>query len=243
MSVNNQCSYWFLTIHDNAKCFNEIDNILNKLINDNPNIEYSYIKHNIDSDDNCIHYHLVLYFKGKVKRFTTIQTLFDGAHIEQTNRQRYQRCIQYLIHKNNPQKQQYDINEIVSNIDKPCLYDIIQSVGYEFILFDETKIFDYMTDFYNKYHNVNINQFITTFGLSALRQYYFIIKDLIKEFNNDIYKFERSLPKEYRDFFSTEYQLNLKYDFNVAKKYHYIDDNMDFAEFCDLAYQNYIDMH
>ena len=115
IKMNKQGAYWSLTINEKAKCFNELQTILNTMEENNPNIEYSYIKHNADDDDKNLHYHLVLYFKGKVTRFTTLQNTFEGAHIEQTNKQRYKRCIQYLVHKNNPEKEQYSQELIISN--------------------------------------------------------------------------------------------------------------------------------
>ena len=98
MANEKQCSYWTLTINEGSKCFETFKETLKTELEINPNLEYSYILHNEDDEDKNLHYHLVIYFKGKVKRFSKIQNLFEGAHIEQTNQQRYKRCIQYFIH-------------------------------------------------------------------------------------------------------------------------------------------------
>ena len=145
---NKQCAYWFLTINELAECFNNISVILKSLYDENPNIEFSYILHNPDDDDLNKHYHLVLYFKGKVKRFSTILNIFKGAHIEATNQQRYKRCIQYLVHKNDPDKYQYKQNEIITNLETSYIADILNSDGYDFELFNESKINDYLNEFY-----------------------------------------------------------------------------------------------
>lgn len=182
MNRQKQCAYWTLTINEGAKCFNNISNIIIDLVNENPNLEYSYILHNPDDIDNNMHYHLVIYFKGNVKRFTTILNLFEGAHIEATNQQRYKRCIQYLIHKNNPEKVQYSQKSIISNIDVATLADILNSEGYDFELFLENKINDYLNEFYTAYNDVNTMMFINRFGLSAISKYYFVLNDLCNKY-------------------------------------------------------------
>lgn len=182
--MNLQCSYWFLTINENAECFNNFKDVLNALTLENSMFEYSYIYHSIIEDDDSEktkHYHLVLYFGKKIKRFTTIQNLFKGSHIENTNKSRYYRCIQYLIHKNDITKTQYKISDIVSNIETSLLNDIINSDGYEFDLFDCTKLQDYLFDAYIK-NSMDMFYFINRFGLDAIKNYYFIIKDLLKDF-------------------------------------------------------------
>lgn len=193
--MNKQGAYWSLTINENAVAFANLQTILDELVITNPNIEYSYIKHNADDDDKNLHYHLVLYFKGKVTRFTTLQNLFEGAHIEQTNSQRYKRCIQYLIHKNNPEKEQYRQNEIVSNIETSELADILNGDGYDFELFKEEKLFDYMNDFYHSENQLNMEQFVKKFGLNAISKYYFVIKDLINNYNDSMSRLNMRMQK------------------------------------------------
>ena len=244
MSVQKQCAYWVLTIHEGASCFYNLNEIIQKLVDDNPNIEYYYIRHNPDDDSKSIHYHLVLYFKGKVKRFSTIESYFPGSHIEQTNKQRYIRCIQYLIHKNNPEKQQYKTSEIISNVEKSLLDDLINSNGYEYELFIDYKIYDYLAEFYQKYKNVNIGMFIQRFGLGALRQYYFIIKDIIKDFMEDIYKFTYSNGKKqdkiFKQFSEDNPDIELRKEFALAKAQMMIDEAMDFDEFKNMLYSGYV---
>ena len=66
--MNIQCSYWTLTINENAKCFNTFKETLQALSLDNSQFEYSYILHNsceIDDEEKTKHYHLVLYFGKK----------------------------------------------------------------------------------------------------------------------------------------------------------------------------------
>lgn len=237
---SKQCAYWFLTIHESAKCFSNLSSILEGLLIDNPNFEYSYILHNPDVDDDCHHYHVVLYFKGKVKRFTTIQTWFEGSHIEQTNKQRYFRCIQYLIHKNNPEKFQYDSSLIVSNIDVVTLDDILLGTGYDYRLFEPDKIDDYMLEIYSKNSSISVMDFIKMFGLDAIKSYYFILKDLIKEFVADAEIARSRLyagDSYYRGWLI--YSRDLKREYTIASSLHLID--IDFETFERQAYEQFVE--
>lgn len=177
-----QGAYWCLVIHEKAKCFDGIQIILNGLIEINPNIQYSYIYHESDEDCDARHIHLVLYYKGKVTRFTTLQNLFEGAHIEQTNRQRYQRCIQYLVHKNNPEKKQYKQIDVCTNINLEEFAEIMNGNGYEFELFQSEKIQDYFIECYQANNKIDMIYFVNRFGIDAITKYYFVIKDLAKDF-------------------------------------------------------------
>ena len=243
MNNNKQCAYWFLTIHENAKSYENIENILNDLVEDNPNIEYSYIYHDIDEDDNVKHIHLVIYFKGKVKRFSTIQNIFDGAHIEQTNQQRYKRCIQYLIHKNDENKKQYQPSEIITNIDIVSLNDIITGNGYDFELFQEEKLFDYMNEFYDEYKEISMDLFVKRFGLSAIQKNYFVIKDLVKDFIKNLVRaesrFKRLSPieKAFNNYIGDDINLKCEYKIAVAR-YGF---KGDFSEYKMELYNNFVD--
>lgn len=197
MKKEKQCAYWFLTINPSAECYNDIENIIKQLNDDYPRLEYSYIYHHHkekDDSDNENHIHLVIYFKGSVKRFTTMCNIFTGAHCEMSNKQRYYRCIQYLIHKNDINKYQYDRSEILSNIATPILDDILYSNGYEFDYFDVTLLEDYINDCLTSDMR-NIYYFIKRFGLDAIKPYYFIIKDLLK----DKYEMLKMIGKQCND--------------------------------------------
>lgn len=236
-----QCAYWFLVIHEKAKCFSFLDSVLKNLLDENPNFEFSYILH--EPDDDCpesIHYHVVLYFKGKVKRFTTIQTLFEGAHIEQSNQQRYKRCIQYLVHKNNPEKKQYKQSDIVSNIPIVDMAEILNSEGYDFELFREELIFEYMNDFYSVNYSVSMNDFVKRFGLSGIAKYYFIIKDMIKDFTDKMAIIKsRFSHADKTEIAWSIYSKDFKKDWQIASYYGYT--NLTFEEALDSQYKCFID--
>lgn len=238
MNNQKQCAYWTLTINENASCFNNLQYILNLLVDDNPNIEYSYIKHNADDDDKNLHYHLVIYFKGKVKRFSSIQNIFEGSHIEMTNQQRYKRCIQYLIHKNNPEKQQYSSSDIISNLEKSYLDDILNGGGYDFELFQEEKIFDYMADFMKNDGRLTMQQFILRFGLGAITKYYFVIKDQIKEYN-ELFNAVKLRNRQIDDLHKAFDILNPTL-YNEWKVYQSMGGELDLTKYREMVYDDYL---
>lgn len=185
---NKRCSYWFLTINKNAECYNNFENIINDLATEYNYLEYSYIYHNkieVDDVDDLNHIHCVLYFKNNVRAFTTIQKLFKGSHVELTNKQRYKRCIQYLIHKNDESKNQYLISEIKTNISQTILNEYIYSYGYDYDIFESSRLEEYILDCFST-NKPSIYYFIVRFGLDTIKPYYFIIKDLLANESKNI---------------------------------------------------------
>lgn len=239
---NKQCAYWSLTINEKAKCFNDISNILNDLEEKNPNIEYSYILHNADDDDKNLHYHLVLYFKGQVKRYNTIFNIFEGAHIEQTNKARYYRCIQYLIHKNNPEKQQYTLDEVITNIETSLFNDIMGGTGYVYELFDINKTYQYLNEYMAQGIVPSIEEFANRFGLGALNKDYFMLKDIIKEFNTQN-NLLISTYKQINNLSISEF-LFKSMQGDILKEYYEARCNgcyLSFEEWSDIKYREFID--
>ena len=191
MTNDKRCSYWFITINKQAACYNNFKDIINDLSIKYPYLEYSYIYHTkkeIDDLDEENHIHCIMYFKSQVRSFNTIKKIFNGSHVEMSNKQRYYRCIQYLVHKNDKNKTQYSFNDIVSNVNSIELNDILNSSGYCYELFESNKLEEYIENCIDS-GKADIYYFFTRFGIDAIKPYYFIIKDLIKsaiEDNNNI---------------------------------------------------------
>lgn len=100
---------WFITINKGASCFDEIDLIVNDL----ERCKFAYILHNQDNEEQP-HYHLILSFDN-ARSFESVQKSFEGAHVE--NIKYFHMTCQYLIHKNDSNKFQYDITNVVSNFE------------------------------------------------------------------------------------------------------------------------------
>ena len=105
---------WFLTINQGARCFNNLNDCLNKIIGKSDT--FAYILHNkdtkADGEATKPHYHVVLLFKN-ARGFNAIKNNFEGADIEEV-RSLSASC-NYLLHNGKPEKYHYDFNEVKSN--------------------------------------------------------------------------------------------------------------------------------
>ena len=110
LNKNTRSREWFIEINQGAQCFNTFKE---QLIDCN----YAYISHDKDvkedGEPKTPHFHLYIYYQN-AKTLNSMCTKFNGAHIEKPNNREY--CIQYLIHRNNTEKYQYDSKEVISNI-------------------------------------------------------------------------------------------------------------------------------
>lgn len=101
---------WFIEINKGASCYDEVEALC-------VNYQYALIKHDKDSDElgkiREEHKHLYIESTNPIN-FTTLQNKFKGAHIEVALNRTY--CIQYLIHRNNKEKYQYQPSEVNTNI-------------------------------------------------------------------------------------------------------------------------------
>lgn len=170
-------SRWFITTNPSSSCYGKLYFILSTL----KNIEYSFIKHNADDEEKTEHYHLCLFFKRELKSFEEIKELFPGAHIEETTSSRYLRTIQYLVHKNNPEKEQYSSFDIVTNLSSERLSEILAGDGYVFKRFDPDDIIDIFESYYQA-GTLSITNLVKDYGMVALKPYYHILKDFVERF-------------------------------------------------------------
>lgn len=146
--------------------------------------EYAFIEHTCDIDPITgekipVHYHIVMNAKEKRQRLSThldnLSSFFgfkDNNGIEIDKYRSYESALQYLIHKNDSQKTQHSINEIVTNIDKEELKTYITldtfTISFELVL--------------SVCHNSNnIIDVIRSLGLSNYQRYRATIWDIWNE--------------------------------------------------------------
>lgn len=155
--TSNRAKNWFITINKGATCFDKVYDITLE----QTNCTYYLILHDRDNIKQE-HYHLILLYQN-ARTYDSIFKKYEGAHIEQCD---YPvKAIRYLIHKDNPEKEPYTINEIKHNDDNKHLEEIMQEQLVE--PFDPNKIIFYyyegyksLLDFYGRF-GVNINKYIT----------------------------------------------------------------------------------
>lgn len=99
---------WFITINadilpSDVEICRKMDEIKAK--------NYAYITHNKDAQKRP-HIHLLVEFEN-ARAFNTLQKKFQTWHIEKCENEI--KVIQYLTHLNNPEKEQYEIEDIKTN--------------------------------------------------------------------------------------------------------------------------------
>jgi len=144
---------------------------------------YSYICH--DKDINGYgeienrHYHLVLVYK-EVKRLSThLNYLCDffgfrnnnGIEISKTTSETC--SIQYLLHKNNPEKTQHKIDEIISSYPRGELQSIIDSET------DDSVTYDYIMKLIRECPTRLY--LIQSLGINRYKNYRSVILDMLEE--------------------------------------------------------------
>lgn len=134
---------------------------------------YAFINHISDNDFN--HYHVVLIFE-KRKRFKQILNgLADGLNVDVNSISicdvmDLTKCIQYLIHKNNPDKFQYNRNSIISNLPIDYLNELLDS---DFIptLIKDLHLIEYVK-------TMNNLQLMVLLGVEYYTRHRLTIKDI-----------------------------------------------------------------
>lgn len=141
MNKNERQRAFNLVINKNAKCFNEVKQIIENLCNV---ALYGLILHDKDiAEDGQIkepHYHLYLKFKN-ARTFQSIIKQFEGAHIENVINEN--QSIKYLLHNTSNAKAQgkyqYSIDELLTN-DFNKIQEVLKEEDYHtFIIEDVPK--------------------------------------------------------------------------------------------------------
>lgn len=165
-SLTTQTGKIFLVIRKN-KIIDE--NLIKQYLKEYA-LDYAFIKHEKDIEPvtgivEGVHYHIVYNGKDKRLRLSTILNnvveffgFKDANGIEIEKYTSFELSIQYLIHKNNPEKTRHLPEEIVSNIDKDLLNTYLTCDI-------EVMSFDYIYSLCNS--NSNILGVIKSLGLSA----------------------------------------------------------------------------
>ena len=145
---------------------------------------YAFISHKQDIDPITgivipIHYHIVLNAKDKRKRLAThledLRSFFgfknnDGIEIDKYRS--YESALQYLIHKNDPQKTQHTSDEIITNIDKGELATLLTC--------DET-IISFELILALVHNSSRLTDVIRSLGISNYQRYRATILDIWRE--------------------------------------------------------------
>lgn len=191
--MKKQCVYWFLTINKGSECFEKLSELDFDLKNymkgvQNADCEFYFIHHKFNTND--WHCHLYLHYETP-QRFETIQRRFKGAHIEQSSKDRKRKAIRYLLHLDNKEKEQYDIECIESNVPMHI---------YEHYFVDNEfkpdNIIQIIESYVEKGIEPTIVDFVRDYGLEAIKSYYFVIKDFVLVYRTEKYRKKEGIKND-----------------------------------------------
>lgn len=163
---------WFLTIHENAESFHKFDDIIRQ----QERCSYAYIFHNADDDVSTKHIHVCIDFVN-ARSWTTIFRTFKGAHIEVA--EHWHRCLRYLTHMDNPEKEQYSVSDVVKSY-----------ADEEFAILTNCDEFDYLSTenlIADIKAGLSLLDFVEKYGLHQVNSKHNLITKLLNEehlFNN-----------------------------------------------------------
>lgn len=150
--------------------------------------KYAFIEHKGHTDEKGdtipVHYHIVGDFlASKVAFSTRLNTIVDffgfknadGIQIEKYSS--LERSIQYLTHKNQPEKTQMDVTEIITNIEQSEFDLLYTSDNGEIITFDRLYLLCY--------ENLNIIGVIKEIGIGQYKVWRNVIWDIFNNIHRD----------------------------------------------------------
>lgn len=106
-------------------CYNE-ELLINYIENNKEYIlEYAYIKHQPEEEEKKQHYHFFIEFHTPKNKQPIAKSLGINEILVQSCRNK-KNTFKYFIHKDNPNKIQYNLEDIITNIDMNILYCITQ---------------------------------------------------------------------------------------------------------------------
>lgn len=160
--------------------------------------KYAYILHNKDrKDDGELkkeHWHVLLFLDNQktLSAFSKQIGLQDNMQLIQIIKDK-KKAIRYLVHVDNDEKESYDVEDIITNIDIANYFSNLQSdesvdIDNMFLFIDEYKGYLSYRTFFRFVRDSNI--------WSNYRRNQFAINKLIDEHNADLR--EEALPIFYR---------------------------------------------
>lgn len=168
---------------------------------------YAFIKHendiNLQDEVEGIHYHLVLVLLKATRLSTCLTSICDyleinpfGVEIDKTSS--LEGSIQYLIHKNDPQKTQHKLDEIIHNWPDNEMKSIIECDSSNGSLTFERILEICKT-------SKNLLEVIQSIGLGRYHLYRPVVMDIWKEVNNGKVRAEEyvELAKTYNNLLDT----------------------------------------
>lgn len=140
---------------------------------------YAFIYHNKDKVKK-VHLHLVIEFEN-ARSFDSIKKKMPECHIEPCKS--LASSIQYLTHKNATDKEQYEINDVITNNDN--WLSTYWNLGQDYINDEKELISDIMQ---GKYHNILELVLSEKYSMEWLQRRWKIIEEIFINIKNEAWK-------------------------------------------------------
>lgn len=148
---------------------------------------YAFIYHNKDNnqEDKRKHIHLVIEFEN-ARTFESLKKKLDGWHIETCKS--LASSIQYLTHKNDPGKEQYETNDVIKSNDN--WFNTYWSLGQNYVNDEKELIRDIMQ---GKYHNILEIVLSDKYSMEWLQRRWKIVEEVFFWLNKEPWKYEKDI--------------------------------------------------
>ena len=146
---------------------------------------YAFIYHNKDDEDKRKHIHLVIEFEN-ARTFDSLKKKLDGWHIETCRNLAL--SLQYLTHKNAPDKEQYEIDDVIKSNDN--WFDTYWNLGQNYINDEKELIKDIMQ---GKYHNILEIVLSDKYSMEWLQRRWKIVEEVFFWLHKEPWKYEKDI--------------------------------------------------
>lgn len=172
--MENKYRNYFIEVNPGAECYEQVVDIIKSL----KNCRYAVILHDKDiNEDNTAklpHFHAVLVFTN-ARSFNAIKDTFKGGHIEVAKH--IDKCVRYLVHKDDVNKFQYQPNEIITN-DLSFVQINLSKIDYEEL--NERVIIQEVIELMKAERlTFGLTYFYLTYGNEQVKKYRQMIIDLL----------------------------------------------------------------
>lgn len=149
--------------------------------------QYYFITHDSDYNDNddlvALHHHLVLEFPQRIRFKQLMNYLIECFNDDDINRYSIRKpasmfgAIQYLVHKNQPHKHQYQDEEIITNVEFTKLSNILNT-----LVFSDVEVEANFIEIVKESTNIELINILGVYRYNTLRN---TIKDIRRELHLD----------------------------------------------------------
>ena len=145
---------------------------------------YAFIYHNKDTDKRE-HIHMVLEFEN-ARTFDALKKKLTGWHIEPCKS--LASSIQYLTHKNNAEKEQYETDDVIKSNDN--WFNTYWSLGQNYVNDEKELIRDIMQ---GKYHNILEIVLSDKYSMEWLQRRWKIVEEIFFCLKTEPWKYEKDV--------------------------------------------------